>query len=276
MIETSTSALCNIGYILAGMTVLALIETVIPLHARGPWNRRHSGPNFVFTLLTFAINLLLNAPLVVALTWQQAGPGGLLRLLGLPALPTAAIGIALLDLATYAAHVAMHHVEALWRFHRVHHADPAVDVTTTLRQHPGETLVRYAFLAAAALLFGVGPDPLALYRVLSVGNALFEHANIRLPIALDRLLASVVVSPNMHKVHHSRLEVETNTNYGNILSGFDRLFGTFTPATRGVDIVYGLDGFDTPTMQTSSALLTLPFRDAPSAAPVHAGVPRAA
>jgi sterol desaturase/sphingolipid hydroxylase (fatty acid hydroxylase superfamily) len=242
------------------MAVIAVIEIAIPLHARGQWNRRHLRSNLALTLITFATNIVGNAPLVATLTWLEASGRGLLSLASLPALPTAVIGIALLDLGTYLAHVTMHRVPFLWRFHSVHHSDPALDVTTTVRQHPGETLVRYGFTGLFAIGVGVSPLTLAIYRALSALNALFEHANIRLPLRLDNLLARVVVSPNMHKVHHSRTDTLTNTNYGNILSLFDRLFATFTPAERGLDIVYGLDGLDDAATQTTLGLLALPFR----------------
>jgi sterol desaturase/sphingolipid hydroxylase (fatty acid hydroxylase superfamily) len=154
----------------------------------------------------------------------------------------------------------MHRVPILWRIHSVHHSDPTLDVTTTVRQHPGETLLRYVFLSVFAIGVGVSPATLAIYRAWSALNALFEHANIRLPLRLDNLLSLVVVSPNMHKVHHSRMETLTNTNYGNILSIFDRVFATFTSPERGLDIAYGLDGLDDAATQTTLGLLTLPFR----------------
>jgi sterol desaturase/sphingolipid hydroxylase (fatty acid hydroxylase superfamily) len=164
-----------------------------------------------------------------------------------------------LDFSFYLAHVTMHKVPALWRFHLVHHSDPAVDVTTTIRQHPGESVIRYAFMAAAAFLLGVGPAVFAVYRVWSAINGLFEHANVRMPRRLDSLLSLVVITPNMHKVHHSRNAAETDTNYGNIVSLFDRLFRTFTPSQRGLNITYGLDGFDDPARHTAAGLLALPF-----------------
>ena len=116
------------------------------------------------------------------------------------------------------------------------------------------------FSSALAISVGVSPATFAIYRAWSALNARFEHASIRLPHRLDSLLSLVVVSPNMHKVHHSRTEQLTNTNYGNIFSIFDRLFATLTPAERGLDIVYGLDGFDDARTQTTSGLLALPFR----------------
>jgi len=166
-----------------------------------------------------------------------------------------------LDFSFYVAHVSMHRIPALWRFHRVHHSDPVVDVTTTIRQHPGEGVIRYAYMAAFACALGASPGAFAVYRSWSALNGLLEHANVRVPPWLDSVLSLVTTWPNMHKVHHSRTATETNTNYGNIFSLFDRLFSTFTPSKRGVNVSYGLDGFDDPAAQTTAGLLAMPFRD---------------
>ena len=125
-------------------------------------------------------------------------------------------------------------------------------------------MIRYAYYAAFGLALGAAPAAFAIYRLWSALHGLFEHANISLPLALDRALSWVVASPNMHKVHHSRAPQWTNTNYGNIFALFDRAFGTFTPARRGVDVDYGLDGCDDPALQSTLGLLALPFRDVQS------------
>src|SRR5262249_33103618 len=138
--------------------------------------------------------------------------------------------------------------------------------TTSIRQHPGETAIRAAFLAAFALPLGVTPGVFALYRSLSALNSALEHSNLRVPRRLDTLLSWLVVTPNAPKGHHSRAPRQTDTNYGNLLSGFDRLGGCFTPSEQGLCVAYGLEGFDVPEAQTTGALLLEPFRSAtPSA-----------
>jgi sterol desaturase/sphingolipid hydroxylase (fatty acid hydroxylase superfamily) len=256
------SSVGTVGVILIAMAVVALIETAIPLHARGRWNRAHLGPNLTLTFITFATNIFFNAALVLTLTRLESNGIGLLRILPLPPLLTAATVVLALDLSFYVAHVAMHKIPGFWRFHSVHHSDPALDVTTTIRQHPGEGVIRYAFLAAFAIPLGASPGAFAVYRVWSALSALLEHANIRLPLWLDRLLSLVFSWPNMHKVHHARDAQYTDTNYGNIVSLWDRLFFTFTPARHGTSIIYGLDGFDDPATQTTAGLLAIPFRAA--------------
>lgn len=261
--------------ILAAMAIIAVVEVAIPLHARGHWNKAHLGPNLTLTLITFATNLAFNAALVVTLVQLQAAGFGLLPWLGMSSLAAGFSAVFVLDFAFYLAHVAMHTVPSFWRIHRVHHSDPVVDVTTTIRQHPAEGVIRYGFMATFAFALGATPGAFAVYRAWSAINGLLEHANIRLPGWLDGVLSLVTTWPNMHKVHHSRSAKETNTNYGNIFSAFDRLFSTFTPSWRGATIVYGLNGFDDPETQTASALLGLPFRDGHSSPLTIATPPKA-
>jgi sterol desaturase/sphingolipid hydroxylase (fatty acid hydroxylase superfamily) len=256
----SLSTPVTVGIILAAMAVIAFIETVIPLHASGRRNRAHLAPNLALTLITFVTNALFNVALAAALMYFQANGIGLLQMFTLQPLTTVAIVVVALDFSTYLTHVALHRIPLFWRFHSVHHSDPALDVTTTIRQHPGEGVIRYAFLVASTIALGASPAAFAIYRALSALNALPEHANIRAPLWLDRILSLVTTWPHMHKVHHSRITTETDSNYGNLLSLFDRVFGTFTPSDRGVSIRYGLDGYDDPAVQTTAGLLAVPFR----------------
>ena len=252
----------TIGAIVAAMAVVASIETAIPLHARGRWNRVHLAPNLLLTLITFATNVFFNGALVMTLVWLESNQWGLVHRLSAAPIVTGAIVVVVLDFSFYVAHVAMHKIPGFWRVHSVHHSDPAVDVTTTVRQHPVEGVIRYAFMGAFACALGAGPGAFAVYRAWSALNGLLEHANIRVPRWLDQLLSLVTTWPNMHKVHHSRTTSQSNTNYGNIFSFFDRLFRTFTPAKHGASIVYGLDGLDDAATQTTGGLLALPFRHA--------------
>lgn len=242
------------------MAVIAAVEMAAPLSARDRTRRPHAWPNLVFTAFTFASGLFFGAAILIGLAWLQASGGGLLNAAGTGPFWAFVIGALALDLTTYVCHVAMHKVPAWWRFHRVHHSDFAVDVTTSFRQHPGESVLRYVFLAAAAFTLGVSPAAFAVYRVLSALTALGEHANVRVPPWLDDVLSLVVTWPTLHKVHHSRTAEETDSNYGNILSLWDRLFWTFTPAVRGREVAYGLDGFDDARDHTVAGLLAMPFR----------------
>jgi sterol desaturase/sphingolipid hydroxylase (fatty acid hydroxylase superfamily) len=135
-----------------------------------------------------------------------------------------------------------------------------MDVTTSFRQHPGEAVVRTAFLAVFGAAIGATPAGYAVYRGLSALAAVLEHANWRVPRRLDDALSLVVTWPNYHKVHHSRDVRMTDSNYSNILSWWDRLFGSYTPARAGASIDYGLDGCDDDATQSVRGLLALPFR----------------
>ena len=254
------TSLSTIGTILGAMAPIALLEAAVPLHARGRLHRVHLGPNLALTFLTFATNVFLNAGLLLLLVEAQAAGRGFLPWLKLDPLLAAGFGVVLLDFSFYVAHVAMHKVPALWKVHSVHHSDPVVDVTTTIRQHPLEGVVRYAFMATFACAGGVGVGAFMVYRVWSALSGLMEHANLRLPRWLDRVLSLVTTWPHMHKVHHSRAASETDTNYGNIFPWFDWLLSTYTPSWRGTSVACGLEGFDEPSLQTTAGLLVLPFK----------------
>lgn len=226
----------RMAFLIATCALLWSLESRRPL--------RRTLPNLALAVLVVALNLALS----IGVAAVSGTHGGWLD---------AVVGIAALDLSAYAAHVALHKSALAWRFHRVHHSEPEVDVTTALRQHPGETLWRVAWQIPAVLALGLSFGVVALYVTLSTLNAQLEHANLRLPERADRVLRLLFVTPNMHKVHHSRLQRETDSNYANIVSLWDRLFGTYTPGADLNAIRYGLDGFDEP--QTFGALLRLPF-----------------
>ncbi|MBV9925537.1 MAG: sterol desaturase family protein [Acidobacteria bacterium] len=172
---------------------------------------------------------------------------------------TLVFGVAALDFFGYWAHRMLHQSWLGWQFHRVHHSEAAVDVTTAFRQHPGETVWRMLWQLGAVVLFGLPLWVVAVYLTLSGLNAQLEHANIKLVDRLDGLLRLIVVTPNMHKAHHSRIQKETDTNYSNIFSFWDRLCGTYTPRIDFGELRYGLDGFDDPHRQSLRGLLTMPF-----------------
>jgi sterol desaturase/sphingolipid hydroxylase (fatty acid hydroxylase superfamily) len=223
------------------------LESVRPIQRYRQSRLRRALPNVALTALVILLNLLLST-LVAAVSRPVA-----INVLN------AIVGIAALDLATYAAHVVMHKSAFAWRFHRVHHSENEVDVTTAFRQHPGETLWRVAWQLPPIIVLGLPFSVVVLYLTLSTLNAQLEHANLRVPDRLDRTLRWLFVTPNMHKVHHSRLQRETDSNYSNIFSLSDRLFGTYTRDADLRSLRYGLDGFDEPATQSLRGLLGLPF-----------------
>lgn len=235
------------------------LESVIPFYRfqLGRW--RHAAPNLALTGLLILTNVMLSFGTAYLATLAAQRGVGLLPLLVLTPWAALALGVAGMDFFTYVAHVLLHKTRLGWRFHRVHHSDNEVDVTTAFRQHPGETIWRIFWQLAAIVVFGVPLWVAAIYLTVSALNAQLEHANIKVPDRLDRLLRLVLVTPNMHKAHHSRAPRETDSNYANIFSGWDRLGGTYTTAIDLAQFRYGLDGFDGDDQQSLAGLLRLPF-----------------
>jgi len=239
--------------------LLWTLESVVPLYRYGKERLPHAFPNVVLALLLILTNLALSAGTARLAAFSDSHRVGLFPLLGLSPLLTLTLGVAALDFFGYWAHRLLHQSWLGWQFHRVHHSEAAVDVTTSFRQHPGETLWRILWQLAAVALFGLPLWVVVIYLTLSALNAQLEHANVRLGDRLDGLLRLFVVTPNMHKAHHSRRQKETDTNYSNIFSIWDRLCGTYTPRVDFRELRYGLDGFDEVGKQSLRGLLKMPF-----------------
>jgi sterol desaturase/sphingolipid hydroxylase (fatty acid hydroxylase superfamily) len=245
----------NVAIIAALMALAGLIELGVPLFARGVRSHGRSSANLGLSLLTLALNWPL-----ISMAGPFAGEGrGALAQLALPLPALVMLSVVALDLATYVAHRSMHAIPLLWRAHSVHHSDPFLDVSTTLRQHPLEGLWRSLWIFVPARLLGLPAVGVVTYRLLSVAQGVFEHANIRVWPPLDRLVSLVWVTPNMHKVHHSRVRTQTDSNYGNLFALFDRLLRTFRPTDEAFAVDYGLDDVAGPRARSLPGLLGLPF-----------------
>jgi sterol desaturase/sphingolipid hydroxylase (fatty acid hydroxylase superfamily) len=240
-------------------TALWTIESLLPLYRYERHRLRRALPNIAFTVLLVLTNLLLSFATAGVANFVMNKEIGVFYLFDIPADLTALLGVMALDLFTYFAHVLMHKSWLGWQFHRVHHSDKEVNVTTAFRQHPGETMWRILWYVFAIVIFGVPLWIVVLYQVVSSLSAQLEHANISLFTPVDRLLRLVFVSPNMHKIHHSREQIETDSNYSNIFSIWDRIFGTYTTTVDFNRLRYGLNGFDDRENETLPALLKLPF-----------------
>ena len=216
-------------------------------------------PNVGLTVLLVLTNLALSFSSAYLSAFMERQEFGLLALFSAPVWFRAILGVVALDLFAYFAHVLLHKSWLGWQFHRVHHSENAVDVTTAFRQHPGETVWRTLWQLAAIIVFGIPLWVVIIYLTLSALNAQLEHANIKMNRKVDRLLRLLVVTPHMHKVHHSRNQKQTDSNYSNIFSFWDRVFGTYTSEVDFQALRYGLDGFDAKERQTLSGLLKMPF-----------------
>jgi sterol desaturase/sphingolipid hydroxylase (fatty acid hydroxylase superfamily) len=248
--------------VLVAVALATLIETLVPLRQQSRRLHGRLSTNLALLGITLGLGMLLNFTLAIGAAYVAGSGFGLLQILGASTVVSFVVTVLALDGATYLVHRLMHQTPLLWRVHLVHHIDASVDATTAFRQHPVEGLVRFSFIAATAWSLGAPPVAVAIYRLLGALNAVVEHANIRVPRWLDRLLVLVWVTPHMHKIHHSRERAETDSNYANLFSFFDRVFGTYTPSSRGTSVAYGINGYDAPEHQSLAAVLWLPFRRA--------------
>ena len=245
-----------------GIACFWVWESAAPLFRFEYRKGRHALINIFFTLTTIVVNFALAFVLLQASDWAVArGVGVLFLLPGLPLLGQLAIGLLLLDLVgAWLPHWVEHKTPLLWRLHLIHHSDTTVDTTSANRHHPGESVVRFVFTTLAVVVAGVPMWMVFLYQALSVVLSQFNHANIALPPAIDRAIGWVFVSPDMHKVHHHFVLPYTDSNYGNVFSVWDRLFGTLMTMERA-QVVYGIDTHMDPKEHgTVGALLTMPFR----------------
>ena len=252
----------RLAALLAVCALLSSLELLIPLFRYHPGRLRRALPNLALAAGVVLTNLAL-ASVTASLSSIVTRPGiGVFAGMGLRPWTLALLGIAGLDFSAYVAHVLLHKLPLGWRFHRVHHSELEVDVTTAFRQHPGETLWRLLWQCIGTIAFGLPFWILPVYLSLSSVNALLEHANLRVHENVDRCLQLIIVTPNMHKIHHSRVVAETDSNYSNIFSIWDRLFGTYTRRAEYRTLSYGLDGFDRKQQQRLKELIIEPFRRA--------------
>jgi len=246
-----------------GITLFWLIENAFPLFKFDYKKWQHAGINIFMTLTTIIVNFSLAFILLKTSDWTIVNNFGVLQ--WLPQMPLwlyALIGLLLLDLiGAYLVHLVEHKVKFLWRFHLIHHTDTWVDTTSGNRHHPGESVIRFLFTTLGVLIVGSPMWMVFMYQTISVVSTQFTHANISLPKKLDAFLSYFIVSPNMHKVHHHYMLPYTDSNYGNIFSVWDRLFGTFMYLPKE-EIVYGIDTYMEPEDNNQlNNLLKIPFKN---------------
>ncbi|KVV15921.1 sterol desaturase family protein [Flavobacterium sp. TAB 87] len=256
--------------LVGGITVFWLIENNFPLFQLQYHKWKHAKINFFLTFTTILINFVLAFILLQTADWTIAHQFGILQSLPeMSLLLYTIIGLLLLDLiGAYLAHLVEHKIKFLWRFHIIHHTDTWIDTTTANRHHPGESVIRFAFTALGVLIVGSPMWLVFLYQSLSVVASQFNHANINMPKKLDKLLSYCIVSPNMHKIHHHYVLPYTDSNYGNIFSIWDRLFGTFTylPTDK---IIYGVDTHMLESEHNNlGKLLEIPLKKQRTALPI--------
>lgn len=209
-------------------------------------------------------------PVGLALLAEERG-WGLLNQWTLPYWLEVIIGAVMLDLVIYAQHVLHHAIPVLWRLHMVHHADLDFDMTTGLRFHPFEIIVSMVIKLSAVATLGAPPVSVLIFEVALNSTSMFNHSNIKIPLKIDRMLRLLVVTPDMHRVHHSVIIRESNSNYGFNLPWWDRLFGTYKsqPEKGHEGMTVGLSQFRDPQKLSLLQLLILPFVGDPGRVPIN-------
>ena len=248
--------------LISGLSFFWILENNVSLF-RFKYNKwKHAIPNLFFTLTTIIINFLLAFLLLNISDIVASNKFGLLN--WLPILPiwiNVFLGILFLDLiGAYLPHWLEHKIKPLWMIHLVHHSDHHVDTTTANRHHPLESLIRFTFTLIGVLITGANIGIVMLYQSISLISTQFNHANIKLPKRVDLFLSYFFVSPDMHKTHHHYRLPFTDSNFGNIFSIWDRLFGTYKAFNRE-KLVYGVDVFfDENANGKIGTLLKQPFQ----------------
>jgi sterol desaturase/sphingolipid hydroxylase (fatty acid hydroxylase superfamily) len=223
---------------------------------------KHAGINLTFTLITLIINLIGASLIVAAVDFNKTYQFGLLNMVSMPLWLYIILGLTVLDLiGAWLIHWLEHRVKWMWMFHLIHHTDPNIDVTTGLRHHPGENVLRLIFTTLAVLITGASFGLVMLYQTISAFFAAMTHANIQFPKILDKPLSWIFVTPHFHKVHHHNVLPQTDSNYGNIFSIWDHVFST-TSHIEMENLKYGIDTHMKPEEHSNiKNLLMVPFQD---------------
>jgi sterol desaturase/sphingolipid hydroxylase (fatty acid hydroxylase superfamily) len=243
---------------------MALWEALAPRRIRAIGRlRRWPGNIGIVVLDTLLVRLVFPAAAVGVALLAQSHGWGMFHALGLPAWLAVIASVILLDLAIYLQHALFHAVPVLWRLHRMHHADLEIDVTTGARFHPLEILLSMAIKLGVVAALGTPAVAVLIFEVLLNATSMFNHGNVGLPLRLDRVLRWLVVTPDMHRVHHSVVPRETNSNFGFNLPWWDRLCGTYRaePAAGHQAMTIGIEQFRDPGELRLDRMLLQPFRD---------------
>jgi sterol desaturase/sphingolipid hydroxylase (fatty acid hydroxylase superfamily) len=259
----STEAAIRLAIFAAFFAAVALAESLAP--RRIPTQRRAARwrTNLGILLIDVAVQrLTIGAAAYGAAVWAQATGFGLFNRLDWPPLLEGAIAFLALDFAVYLQHVASHVWPWLWRLHQVHHADLDVDLTTGIRFHPGEILLSLVYKAAVVAVLGADPWAVLAFEAVLNASAIYTHGNVRLPERLDSALRLLVCTPDMHRIHHSTIREETDSNYGFFLSVWDRLCRTMrrVPAAGHESMRIGLDEHRDPGRLRLRDLILMPLR----------------
>jgi sterol desaturase/sphingolipid hydroxylase (fatty acid hydroxylase superfamily) len=262
----------RLGVFLGVLAIMALWELLAPRRRRNiPRVIRWSNNLALVVIDTIVLRLTFPILAVGLAVMAQERGWGLFNFIDAPAWVAVLASVIILDLVIYLQHVMFHAVPALWRLHRMHHADLDFDVTTGLRFHPIEIVLSMGIKLAMVLVLGPPAVAVLIFEVLLNATAMFNHSNVRLPLVVDRVLRLVMVTPDMHRVHHSILPEETNSNFGFNLPWWDRLLGTYKaqPAAGHDAMTIGIEQFRTPRDQWLDRMLVQPIKGPVSGYPIN-------
>jgi sterol desaturase/sphingolipid hydroxylase (fatty acid hydroxylase superfamily) len=254
----------NLWYVFVAAFVLtALLETFLPFRQFASSTRRRWTSNLVlFAVSSVVVALAFQVSAVVLSISVRNASHGLLNRWSLPYFAQFLIAFAFLDLTSYGLHRTFHAFGFLWRVHEVHHAESDLDLTTGFRFHPLESLASQGVLLLTILLLGPPPVAVIFGTMATVLEDFFQHANLRFPEPLDRILRTVIVTPAMHRVHHLEQVPLRNKNFGTIFSFWDRIFGTYAVQESSEEACFGLEEVKNGSELNAALLLLLPFRRA--------------
>jgi sterol desaturase/sphingolipid hydroxylase (fatty acid hydroxylase superfamily) len=254
-----TLVLIRLGVFIGVLALFMALESWLPARVRVLPRLARWRTNLSLSVMGSVVGALMAPVLAVAVAaWATANGWGVLNMLSINPWIEGLIAVILLDFAIWAQHVAMHYVPWLWRLHRVHHTDRDLDATSGVRFHPVEIAI--SLLWKALVILALGPSVLAviIFEVVLNATAIFTHSNIALPPRLDRAMRRAVVTPDMHRIHHSVIEPETNSNFGFNLSIWDRVFRTYRAKAQGA-LTLGLSEYQTDRPARLLFSLLLPF-----------------
>ncbi|SET43182.1 Sterol desaturase/sphingolipid hydroxylase, fatty acid hydroxylase superfamily [Marinobacter segnicrescens] len=252
------------GFFLSVLVTMALWEVFAARRPQAVGRRTRWPANLMIVVLdTLAVRVLFPVAAVGAALMASENGWGLLNLVALPAWVSVVLAVLMLDAAIYFQHRVFHAVPWLWRLHRMHHADLEFDVTTALRFHPVEIVLSMMIKVAIVVLLGAPVLAVLIFEVLLNATAMFNHGNVRLPLWLDKWLRLIVVTPDMHRVHHSIIRRETDSNFGFNLPWWDRLFGTYRdqPEKGHLGMTIGIEDFRTRRDLRLDQMLIQPLRN---------------
>ena len=255
----------RLGVFIFVLVCMAGLEAILPKRERTQSRRSRWMANLSLVVInSIVLKFLGPITAVLAADYALDNGWGLLHWspVPLPFMLEIVLGVVLLDLAIYAQHVASHKIPLLWRFHKVHHADRDIDVTTGVRFHPVEASFSMLYKCIIILLLGPLTFAVIAFEIVLNASAMFNHANVKLPKSLDRFLRWFIVTPDMHRVHHSDIPIETNSNYGFFLPCWDRIFKTYIhqPKDGHTNMTIGLSEYQSEKPFKLPWLLALPFK----------------